>query len=101
MSYANDIGNLKQALSPIVPTNQVVPANTSSDTKAAHDVAVTNSNSADETSLSSAGGLISQALEVSDVRFDKVTGLQKAIAVGTYSIPALDVAGKIIQSLLD
>jgi negative regulator of flagellin synthesis FlgM len=56
---------------------------------------------ADQTNLSSAGGMIAQALEGSDVRTDKVAALQKAIASGSYSVSSSDVAGKMIDSLLE
>jgi anti-sigma28 factor (negative regulator of flagellin synthesis) len=55
---------------------------------------------ADETSVSSAGGLVSQALEASDTRTAKVLSLQEAISVGSYTVSSSDVASKIIQSLL-
>ena len=54
----------------------------------------------DQASLSSAGGLVAQALASSDVRLEKVTELQAAIASGTYKVSAQDVAHKMIESLL-
>jgi flagellar biosynthesis anti-sigma factor FlgM len=58
----------------------------------------------DQTSLSSAGDLVAKAIAgadaTSDVRLDKVSEIQKAIADGTYYISASDVAGKIVDSLL-
>ena len=54
----------------------------------------------DQASLSSAGGAISQALSGSDVRADKVAGLQQSIAAGTYNVPASDVADKLMNVLL-
>lgn len=50
--------------------------------------------------LNTLGGILSQALTQNDVRTEKVAVLRRAIAARTYSIPASDVAGKIISSLL-
>ncbi len=55
---------------------------------------------ADQTSLSLASGLITKALSLPDVRHEKVAGLQKAIAAGTYNVSSHDVAGKLLKSLL-
>ena len=99
MSYANGIGNLQQALN----------AMTSTSTKSATDVANNEMNRAaliqdpvykDQTSWSSAGGAMVQALEGSDVRSAKVAALQQAIATGRYNVSSSDVAEKMIDSLL-
>ena len=55
---------------------------------------------ADETRRSTAGALVTKALSLSDVRTEKVAGLQKSISDGTYKVPSSDVAGKLLQSLL-
>jgi len=59
---------------------------------------------ADQASLSAVGDLIAKALSSvdpnSDVRLDKILPLQQAIANGSYSVSASDVAGKIVDSLL-
>jgi flagellar biosynthesis anti-sigma factor FlgM len=54
----------------------------------------------DQTNVSAAAGLVATALNTSDVRQDKVTALQTAIANGSYNVPASAVAGKIVDSLL-
>ena len=54
----------------------------------------------DQTSVSTAGGLVAQALSTSDVRLDKVSALQTAIASRTYNVPSSEVASKIVDSLL-
>jgi negative regulator of flagellin synthesis FlgM len=56
--------------------------------------------SADSAKLSAAGGMASQATDTSDVRMDKVAALQQAIASGSYSVSASDVADKMVESLL-
>ncbi len=56
--------------------------------------------SEDLASVSSTGGLVSQALNTSDVRTEKVAALQAAIANGSYNVSSSDVANKIVDSLL-
>lgn len=108
MSYADGIGSLQQPLSLIATTAttattataraQQVPAAESQAKESA--AAATNVAPADHAELSSAGGLISKALEGSDVRTGKVEALQQAIASGSYHVSSSDVADKLIQSLL-
>jgi negative regulator of flagellin synthesis FlgM len=104
MSSANGITNQQQLLNsisspsapqglqPAVPKSPASGRAVSSSPSAEH---------ADLTSLSATGGLVSQSLEGSDVRTEKVASLQQAIAAGSYSVSPSDVAGKIIQSLLE
>ena len=54
----------------------------------------------DETSLSPASALLSQALKVNDARLEKVAALRQSIADGTYNVPSADVANKLVQTLL-
>jgi flagellar biosynthesis anti-sigma factor FlgM len=54
----------------------------------------------DQASVSSTGGLVAQALNTSDVRQEKVSALQSAIASGSYNVPSSEVASKIVDSLL-
>ena len=99
MSYTNGIGNLQQVLSSTASTS----------TKPVADVATGETNDgvstqvsaqADQANLSSAGGIMAQALEGSDARSVKVAALQQAIASGSYNVPSSDVAEKLIDSLL-
>ncbi|HEY0263719.1 MAG TPA: flagellar biosynthesis anti-sigma factor FlgM [Granulicella sp.] len=55
----------------------------------------------DQTTLSPVSTLLAQALTTSDVRMDKVQSLQQSIAAGTYNVPSSEVAGKMIDSLLN
>jgi len=55
---------------------------------------------ADEARVSSTASAVLQALSGSDVRTDKVAALQQSIAAGTYSVPASDVADKVLSALL-
>jgi negative regulator of flagellin synthesis FlgM len=100
MSYNTGIGDLKQVINSIAPkstseTQQVAPGPKDSSSPTVPQTLT------DEARLSSTGGLISQALEGSDVRTDKVAALQQAIANGTYNVSAADVAEKMVRSLLD
>ncbi|MGC8549977.1 MAG: flagellar biosynthesis anti-sigma factor FlgM [Acidobacteriaceae bacterium] len=55
---------------------------------------------ADTATLSAGAKLASHMANVSDVRMDKVTGVQQALAAGTYHVDAGKVADKIILSIL-
>lgn len=102
MSYTDGIGNLQQVLGSIATTEtkpaQQVPA---AGNEAQQSGAASASVQADHADLSTAGGLISKALEGSDVRSDKVAALQQAIASGSYNVSSSDVADKLIQTLMD
>ena len=54
----------------------------------------------DRTNLSTASGLVGQAMTASDARLEKVASLQSVIASGGYNVQSSDVAEKIIYSLL-
>jgi len=98
MSYTDGIGNLQQttgSISATKPTQQA--ANAAADTKQNPASGATRT---DHAELSSAGGLISKALEHSDVRMDKVQALQQAIASGSYHVSSSDVADKLIETLM-
>lgn len=99
MSYTNGIGNLQQVLSSIAPAT-TQPATETVNAQKQNDVTNAHAEQADQTNLSSTGGMIARALEGSDVRTDKVAALQQAIASGTYNVSSSDVAGKMIDSLL-
>ena len=99
MSYTNGIGSLQQALSSITSTSTKPATDVISGTD--RGTVTRTSAQEDQANLSSASGVMAQALEGSDVRFAKVTALQQAIAAGSYSVPSSDVADKIIQSLVD
>ncbi len=98
VNYASSLSNLSSTASPAA-LKQIAGQNASAgaaiDTAPVHSVV-----KADQTSLSLASGLITKALSLSDVRSDKVAGLQKAIASGTYNVSSSDVAEKLVKSLL-
>jgi negative regulator of flagellin synthesis FlgM len=98
MSYASGIGGLQQPINSISSpeTKPAVPAITTNG-----DDLVASVEHTDEANLSSAGGIVAQALEGSDVRTTKVAALQQAIADGSYNVASSDVAEKMIETLLD
>jgi flagellar biosynthesis anti-sigma factor FlgM len=102
MSFANGIGSLQQAVSSSTPPNaeSVVQANRSGSVAVANEASIENANNFDQADLSSAGGIVAQALEGSDIRYAKVASLQQAIAAGDYNVSSSDVADKIIEGLL-
>jgi anti-sigma28 factor (negative regulator of flagellin synthesis) len=55
----------------------------------------------DEEKVSAAGMLISQASTGSDVRFEKVAELRRAIETRNYSVPAENVAQKLMNGMLE
>jgi flagellar biosynthesis anti-sigma factor FlgM len=101
MSFPNGIGDLKQALTSIAPATTTEAQQVTSAKSRESKTATPREPQSDEARLSSTGGLISQALESSDVRTAKVEALQKAISDGSYNVSSSDVADKMIQSLLD
>ena len=97
MSYAIGIGSLQQAVHSPSPSE----TRASSASAPESDQFVSSVERADQSSLSSVGGLVAQALGSSDTRAAKVAALQQAIADGSYNVSSSDVAEKIVQSLLD
>ncbi|HVJ07576.1 MAG TPA: flagellar biosynthesis anti-sigma factor FlgM [Acidisarcina sp.] len=55
---------------------------------------------ADEAHVSSAASLATQAAAASDVRMEKVTAIQQALAAGTYKVSNSEVAASLIDSML-
>lgn len=98
MSYTNGIGSLQQALSSIASTKPATNAATSETNRG---MSPQTSVQEDQANLSSTGGIMAQALGISDARSAKVAALQQAIASGSYNVPSSDVAEKIISSLLE
>ena len=103
MSFTNGIGRLQQPIDPTAPSETKPAKQVSVAENEARQGVVSGANvdHADQANLSSAGGLVAQALESSDTRSAKIASLQQAIGSGSYSVSSADVADKIIQSLLD
>jgi negative regulator of flagellin synthesis FlgM len=103
MSHASGISSLQQTNNSITPleAKPAIQVGEVDNLTQASAVSVANVEHADQTNLSSAGGLVVQALGGEDTRSAKVASLQQAIAAGTYNVPSSSVADKIIESLLD
>lgn len=107
MSYINGIGNGQEVGGTVAATEsqnvaRVARADSTVQGSGSSPVQDASAGGApvDVTELSSASGAITQALQGSDVRGDKVAALQQAIAMGTYNIPAADVADKLVNAML-
>jgi len=55
---------------------------------------------ADQAHVSTAASLAKMAISLSDVRMDKVTSVQQALAGGTYSVDHAAVASSLIDHML-
>jgi negative regulator of flagellin synthesis FlgM len=100
MSYSNEIGGLQHALNSIATTG-ATQTNTTAGAKKSNDAVSASAEQTDQTTLSSVGALVAQVLGNSDVRIEKIAELQQAIASGSYSVSSSDVAGKMIDFLLE
>ena len=100
MNYSNEIVGLPRALNSIAATG-ATQTNTPAAATKTKDALALSPEQTDQAKLSSMGGLVSEAVVGSDVRMDKVAKLQHTIASGNYSVSSSDVAGKMIDSLLE
>jgi negative regulator of flagellin synthesis FlgM len=92
MNVRNGIDNVAQLFPPQAATassSSKTAGSTSADTLVS-----------DKAQLSAAGTQVAQTSASSDVRLDKVAGIQAALQAGTYHVPAADVAKKVVDSLL-
>jgi negative regulator of flagellin synthesis FlgM len=55
----------------------------------------------DSATVSSAGSEVALTAADSDVRLDKVANIQAALASGTYSVPATEVASRMVDTMLE
>lgn len=92
-----NVNNDLQGLQRLFPGQEVEKAQAGKPASAASPAA---GSVADEATLSTAASAAAQAAPDSDVRMDKVTAIQQALAAGTYNVPAVDVADKMISQML-
>jgi negative regulator of flagellin synthesis FlgM len=93
-----DIRNSLEGLKSLLGTAATAPA--AAQTAKSGATAGTSALGSDEATLSSAGSEVAQTVASSDVRMDKVAGIQAALAAGTYSVPAAAVASKMVDAML-
>jgi negative regulator of flagellin synthesis FlgM len=93
-----DIRNSLEGLKSLLGTTQAAPAATQP-TKSGTTTGGSGLGS-DQATVSSAGSEVAQAASDSGVRMDKVTGIQAALAAGTYSVPASAVASKLVTAMM-
>ncbi|MBB5338505.1 flagellar biosynthesis anti-sigma factor FlgM [Tunturiibacter gelidoferens] len=102
MSYISGIGSQQTANAVTLSEAQpVVTVNAPGTVGDKSEALSANVGRADDTALSSTGGLVLQSLGASDTRTAKVSSLQEAIAAGRYTVSSSDVADKIMRSLLE
>ena len=95
--------NIRNDLQTIQSSNQAIDGSAQiSSPKKAPEVAGAVSAVAisDQTHVSVAASLVSQAASTSDVRSEKVQSIQAAIASGNYNVNATDVAGSLMAHML-
>lgn len=95
MSLLDGIGSLRGSLE--LPT--VAERRTNNDSAVKEKVSAETTKEKDAATLSTASSLLAKALDTSDVRNSKVDALRQSIADGTYSVPSIEVAGKIVDAL--
>jgi negative regulator of flagellin synthesis FlgM len=93
MDIRNSLDGLKSLLGVTQPS--AAPAQPKSTP-----AATTNGLNSDRATFSSAGSNVASALSDSDVRTDKVAGVQAALAAGSYNVPASAVASKLVDAML-
>lgn len=93
-----EITNNLEGLSSLLGINT---ADISSSHSKSQGTAQENALGTDRATLSSAASEMSQASISDGVRMDKVAAVQAALAEGTYSVPASEVASKVIDAMFD
>jgi len=91
-----NVNNNLQGLQQLFSSQEVAPANS----RSGGSREATARTGTDRATLSSAGSVASASAPDSDVRMDKVTAVQEALAAGTYNVPASQVADRMIDCLL-
>lgn len=93
MDIRNSLDGLKSLLG-VTNTAPAAPQNKSSGVSGGSAL------DSDRATLSFAGNEVSQTAAESDVRTEKVAGIQAVLAAGSYNVPASAVATKVVDSML-
>jgi flagellar biosynthesis anti-sigma factor FlgM len=92
-----DIRNSLDGLKSLLGVNQ--PSQTTNGTKSSA-TAASSALGSDRATLSSAGSEVLQSVGEDGVRMDKVSGIQAALAAGSYNVPPAAVASKMVDAML-
>lgn len=95
MKIQNDLQNL----SPVSGASQVSHVKGSNDGAALRGAGGESAAAGDQANLSVVAQVASQAMGLSDVRMEKVTAVQAAIAEGSYQVSSSDVAARLVQHM--
>ncbi len=92
-----DIRNSLEGLRSLLGVNASTQPATGPRSSAAHAQSALGS---DRATLSSAGNEVQLTAGEDGVRMDKVAGIQAALAAGSYSVPTIAVASKMVDAML-
>jgi negative regulator of flagellin synthesis FlgM len=103
VSHTNGIGSLQQlpVVADVATSSTSRIGRTDADTSSGGTQAAQGTTGTDRANVSGTANVVAQALSGSDVRADRVSTLQGAIAAGTYNVPSSDVAAKLLSSLIN
>lgn len=96
MSVRNNIENLTQ----IFPAQAVSSVNQTNNQIAAQATSQNESAGSDRAQISVVATEASNATGASDIRLDKIAGVQEALQAGTYEVSPADLAKKLVSSML-
>ena len=88
-----------EGLNSLTELTKVAPAITQAQSGAAPAKAATQAGR-DRATLSTAGAEIAQAAANGDVRTEKTAEIQAALAAGNYNVPPMEVAVKVVDSMI-
>jgi flagellar biosynthesis anti-sigma factor FlgM len=93
-----DIRNSLEGLRSLFGVNQAAPSAPQGKSNAS--AAQASAFGSDRATLSSAASEMAQTVSDEGVRTDKVAAVQSALAAGTYNVPALAVASKLVDAMM-
>lgn len=93
MDIRNSLDSLKSLLGVTQPASSATPSK-------APGAATPSALTSDSATLSSAASQVALTASDTEVRMDKVSSIQAALASGTYNVPASAVASKMVDGML-
>jgi negative regulator of flagellin synthesis FlgM len=93
MDIRNSLDSLKSLLGVTQPAAAAIPSKASGAT-------TPSALPSDSATVSSAASQVALTASDSEVRMDKVSSIQAALAAGTYNVPASAVASKMVDAML-